>query len=149
MALLSGCDYTRGLPGVGLAMAHKAANQFPVISTYIKRQFTNGPELELFQREMRLANAVFRFQTVFDPKTRALVSLHDLTDDVPWDDKVQAHVGRHVDARLAAAIARGKVCPRTMRPVKDEFPHWHPESDREYSGLVEKFQCGRARVFLS
>ncbi|EJD51765.1 PIN domain-like protein [Auricularia subglabra TFB-10046 SS5] len=111
MALLAGCDYTRGLPGVGLATAHKVANQFPVISTYIKRRFTNTPELELFQREMRLANAAFLFQTVFDPKTRALISLNDLTDDVPWDDEVQAHVGRCVSDgynRARAAAREGR-----------------------------------------
>ncbi|ORY00203.1 putative exonuclease [Basidiobolus meristosporus CBS 931.73] len=82
MCILSGCDYLKSIPGMGLKKALKYLKQYKTAERVIEvlrtdSSFKIPPEYEL---EFQRAELTFRHQLVFDPSTRALVHLHPLEE---------------------------------------------------------------------
>lgn len=129
MVCLSGCDYTNGIPKVGLITAMKLVQRFRTLERillYIQREGKLKVPSE-FLVEFELANFAFQYQRVFCPSQRKIVSLNAIPRDLLACEKLYQCIGNviHRDTKLKqcvmkddeidhdmhALIAMGELCP--------------------------------------
>lgn len=80
MVCLSGCDYTAGVPKVGLITAMKLVKRFHTLDRIIMSIQREG-KLAIplnFEHETRFANYAFQFQRVFCPIRKKIVTLNEI-----------------------------------------------------------------------
>lgn len=80
MVCLSGCDYTNGIPKVGLITAMKLVLRFRSIDRILLHIQREG-KLKIpddFMNEYQLANFAFQYQRVFCPKDLRIVTLNQI-----------------------------------------------------------------------
>ncbi|KAI9147766.1 nuclease-like protein [Paramyrothecium foliicola] len=116
MAILSGCDYLNGLPGVGLKTAYRLVRQAKSPERIVKMvQFQGKHVSENYLTQFYQAELTFLHQWVFCPEKKELVHLTELdgtrtADDMPF-------IGSYVEPSLAHAIAKGDVNPITKLTI--------------------------------
>lgn len=119
VAILSGCDYTKGVPGVGLKTAfnliHKLGSLDRVIAS-LKNDGKNVPEG--FDEEATLADLAFQFQKVFDPKEKQLSTLNEYPEIMVVEmTTVELCCGRTLESTIQAGICTGRIHPDTHHPL--------------------------------
>ncbi|KAK9763494.1 Rad2 nuclease, variant 2 [Basidiobolus ranarum] len=135
MCILSGCDYLKSIPGMGLKKAMKYLNQYKTAERVIEvlradSSFKIPPDYELdFQR----AELTFRHQLVFDSASRSLVHLDPLdeglgTFELPF-------LGKHLEPEIATGVAFGDINPITLMPLPDSEPTPTPVTTPKYSSF--------------
>lgn len=84
MVCLSGCDYTSGIPKVGLITAMKLVRQFRTLDRILLSIQRDGKYKvpPNFNQETVFANFAFQFQRVFCPIKRKIVSLTEIPQDL-------------------------------------------------------------------
>ncbi|QBM87948.1 exonuclease-1 [Metschnikowia aff. pulcherrima] len=111
VAILSGCDYTKGIPGVGLKTAFnvvlKLSNLEKIVASF---RADNKLVPEDFLEEAYKADLAFQYQKVFDPKINSLSTLCEVPSDVDLD-VLEVCCGRRLDANIHAGICQGKLHP--------------------------------------
>ncbi|CAH1402373.1 unnamed protein product [Nezara viridula] len=124
MCILSGCDYLKSLPGIGLAKACKFIKK--TADDNIKRALTrlgaylNMPNLivtEDYRDKFVEADHMFKYQPVFDPLTRKVVTLNPLPDNI--DSPLADSLSRETSYQLAL----GNLNPFTLKQVDS----WNPD----------------------
>ncbi len=84
MCILSGCDYLDSLRGVGLTKAEKALTSYSDGYNVIKKwqmlgKLINAPEVTSdYEAKFRLADLTFKYQRVFDPISKEVVTLNEI-----------------------------------------------------------------------
>lgn len=112
LAVVSGCDYSTGINGIGPVKAAALVAKHRDLDTLVAAVTREGRVLETdFVETCRRADLAFQFQRVFDPTQRCLVTLTTLDSDTGLDDII----GPSQDPALAVKIARGVWCPETQR----------------------------------
>ncbi|KAF5023875.1 hypothetical protein F66182_4079 [Fusarium sp. NRRL 66182] len=112
MAIMSGCDYLDGLPGVGLKTAYRMLRKTKAPERIVRMiQFQGKRVSENYLTQFYQAELTFLHQWVFCPTKRELVHLTDLdgtrtADEMPF-------IGAFVEPEVARAIARGDMNPIT------------------------------------
>lgn len=84
LVCLAGCDYTSGIPKVGLVTAMKFIKQFNDMDTIILNIKRQG-KLKIpptFQEEFSTALFAFQYQRVFCPLNQSLVHLNELPESI-------------------------------------------------------------------
>lgn len=132
MCVCSGCDFFKGVTGLGIRKAHPIVRRYQTISRIIHAIRLN-PKYRLsktFTADFVRACLVFRHQTVFDVQNGKTVSLRPLSESVlaslpngaisRRDDRSfdLSFLGRHLDPLTAQRVAQA---------------HIHPSSLKEYS----------------
>ena len=82
MVALSGCDYTEGIPKIGLLRAIKLVQRFNKMEKIINHIKLEG-KLTVpsnFYEEYEKANYSFQYQRVFCPQRRRIVTLNDIPE---------------------------------------------------------------------
>lgn len=126
-AILSGCDYLKNLPGIGLIKAWKFMNMTE--NTNIRQFLTKIPSyLKLsveiddeYKEGFIMAWLAFQYQLVFDTRQKRRVPLHAVTDDVSKDDYdtfLSRFEGTSVDH---LQLALGNIDSR-----QKEYDNYHP-----------------------
>lgn len=84
MVALSGCDYTDGIPKIGLLRAIKLVQRFNKMEKIINHIKLEGKLTvpSCFYEEYERANYSFQFQRVFCPQRRMLVTLNDIPENL-------------------------------------------------------------------
>lgn len=83
MVCLSGCDYTFGIPKIGLLTAMKLIIKFKSMDKILLNIQREG-KLKIpddFTKEYEMANYAFQFQRVFCPLQKKIVTLNEIPDD--------------------------------------------------------------------
>lgn len=95
MAILSGCDYLPGIPGVGLKTACSLLRTWKTPEQVVRSLLLNGkkPVPKGYLENFRLAEKCFLHQRVYDPRIERLVHLTSI-DDNELDPMVDSFVGR-------------------------------------------------------
>lgn len=133
MVCLSGCDYTAGVPKIGLITAMKLVKRFRTLDRVLMNLQREG-KLSIpasFEHETRFANFAFQFQRVFCPIRRRLVTLNEipshLTNCKELYDSIGHVIDRHTQVKecvmdddrihhdLHTKIAIGDLCPYDFR----------------------------------
>lgn len=116
MAILSGCDYLDGLPGVGLKTAYRLLRKSKTPEHVVRLlQFEGKRVSENYLTQFYQAELTFLHQWVFCPKKKALVHLTELDGSRTAEE--MPFIGAYVEADLARAIATGDVNPITREPI--------------------------------
>ncbi|KAG6166925.1 hypothetical protein E4U11_007704 [Claviceps purpurea] len=116
MAILSGCDYLNGLPGVGLKTAYRLLRKSKTPEHVVRLlQFEGKRVSENYLTQFYQAELTFLHQWVFCPKKKALVHLTELDGSRTAEE--MPFIGAYVETDLARAIATGDVNPITREPI--------------------------------
>ena len=115
VAMLSGCDYTKGIPGIGLTKAFQLTrkhNNLEKILIALRSTGKSAPPN--FRDEVELANLAFQFQKVFDPRTQELTTLNEYPEGVEFDQEtLERCCGRTLTPEIYSKLCNGKIHPNT------------------------------------
>ncbi|KHN93809.1 DNA repair protein (XPGC)/ Rad [Metarhizium album ARSEF 1941] len=116
MAIMSGCDYLDGLPGVGLKTAHRMLRKSKTPERVVRLlQFEGKRISENYLSKLYQAELTFLHQWVFCPDKKEVVHLTELDSSRTAEE--MPFIGAHVEPELARAIAKGDVNPITKTPI--------------------------------
>lgn len=114
VAILSGCDYTKGVPGVGLKTAFAAVLRTPSLHKIVLSYIEKGTVPPSFLQEAVRADLAFQFQKVFDPRARALRTLNEYPPDFEVETEIlEAVCGRTLEEKIHVGICTGRIHPFT------------------------------------
>lgn len=115
IAILSGCDYTKGIPGVGLKTAFNIVLKVGSLNKVVASlKADNKVVPDDFIEEAFRADLAFQYQKVFNPLHHALLTLNDYSDAFDIDmEIVEMCCGRTLEKEIHAGICTGKVHPET------------------------------------
>jgi len=122
--MLSGCDYLPSIKGMGLMKAFKAIRRFPNAYQCIKSlkcntQFSVPKD---YEENFRKADMVFKYQLVFDIRSKQLVRLNDIAELDKFDKAEKDYAGPELDAERGIQIALGNFDPisgKTLGSLED------------------------------
>ncbi|TIC11558.1 PIN domain-like protein [Wallemia mellicola] len=106
MAMLSGCDYLKSLPGVGLKKAFDAVRRGGETFDMATRKVP-----EEYKFKFKLADLAFLHQRIWCPIERRIKPLNPLPDDLIGNEEINDWIGSDMPDELAEGIAMGDVCP--------------------------------------
>ncbi|EHK23538.1 uncharacterized protein TRIVIDRAFT_37141, partial [Trichoderma virens Gv29-8] len=116
MAIMSGCDYLNGLPGVGLKTAYRMLRKTKSPERIVRLlQFEGKRISENYLTLFYQAELTFLHQWVFCPTKKELVHLTEL--DGTHTAEEMPFIGSHVEPEMARKIASGDVNPITKLPI--------------------------------
>ncbi|KAJ4861954.1 XPG i-region domain-containing protein [Trichoderma breve] len=116
MAIMSGCDYLNGLPGVGLKTAYRMLRKTKSPERIVRLlQFEGKRVSENYLTLFYQAELTFLHQWVFCPTKKELVHLTEL--DGTRTAEEMPFIGSHVEPEMACKIANGDVNPITKLPI--------------------------------
>ena len=116
MAILSGCDYLRGIPKMGLMKAYRLVRKYKDVEKIIRMvqfdgQFCVPPGYsEAFQQ----AERTFMHQRVFCPLDQKLKLFSEIDGEQPENFD---YVGKETDPAAAIEVALGNLDPITKEPL--------------------------------
>ncbi|RBQ65330.1 hypothetical protein FVER53590_08135 [Fusarium verticillioides] len=112
MAIFSGCDYLRGLPGIGLKTAYRMLRKTKAPERIVRMVQMQGKRVsENYLTQFYQAELTFLHQWVFCPTKRELVHLTDLDGERTAEE--MPFIGAFVEPAIARSIARGDMNPIT------------------------------------
>lgn len=119
VAILSGCDYTKGIPGVGLKTAFTLVMRLGSLDRVVASLQNDKKKVpDEFLAEAQMADLAFRFQKVFDPATRSLGTLNEYPDSLPVEmTTVEMCCGQTMEISTHVGICTGRMHPDTHRPL--------------------------------
>lgn len=86
MCILSGCDYLRSLPGMGLKKAHALVRKFKSYDKVIKHLRYSAVSIPPpYEETFKKAIWSFQHQRVYDPTNEDIVHLTDIPNDLGFD----------------------------------------------------------------
>ncbi|KAL7962133.1 hypothetical protein V8C34DRAFT_270821 [Trichoderma compactum] len=116
MAIMSGCDYLNGLPGVGLKTAYRMLRKTKSPERIVRLlQFEGKRVSENYLTLFYQAELTFLHQWVFCPTKKELVHLTEL--DGTRTAEEMPFIGTRVEPEMARKIANGDVNPITKLPI--------------------------------
>ncbi|CAL9732221.1 exodeoxyribonuclease 1 [Monosporozyma unispora] len=122
MVALSGCDYTDGLPKIGLVRAIKLVQRFNKMEKIINHIKLEGKVTvpPTFYEEYELANYSFQFQRVYCPQRRKIVTMNDIPEKyltIPSiADKIAKAIGQPIHL-----ISRERFCGINSEDIDHEL----------------------------
>lgn len=118
VAMLAGCDYTKGVPGIGLKTAFTLVWKHGTLEGILAALASDGKVPESFADEVSKADLAFQFQKVFDPLQKTLCTLNEYPADLELDmEVVEACCGQTLLHELHYLICRGHLHPNTHEPL--------------------------------
>lgn len=116
VAMLSGCDYTKGVPGVGLKTAFSLVKKYNTAKKVLEVLKLDGkmPPEDL-EEEMYKANLAFQFQKVFNPRTQKMAALNSYPESSDVDiETLELCCGKTVPDVVQSQISNGLLHPNTL-----------------------------------
>ncbi|KAL6899042.1 hypothetical protein GGI43DRAFT_384711 [Trichoderma evansii] len=116
MAIMSGCDYLNGLPGVGLKTAYRLLRKSKSPERIVRMLQFDGKRIsENYLTLFYQAELTFLHQWVFCPTKKELVHLTELEANRTAEE--MPFIGSYVEPEMARKIANGDVNPITKLPI--------------------------------
>ncbi|EMG46314.1 hypothetical protein G210_3433 [Candida maltosa Xu316] len=115
VAMLSGCDYTKGIPGIGLKTAFQMVRKYNNLDKLLIALRSAGKTVPAtFHDEVQLADLAFQFQKVFDPRTQELTTLNEYPAGVEFDQEIlESCCGRSLTNETYRNLCNGFIHPNT------------------------------------
>ncbi|KAK9468736.1 PIN domain-like protein [Lipomyces arxii] len=117
MAIFAGCDYSPGIPNVGLKRAHAYLKRYRTPDRALHMMALDGkiavpPE---FKTQFDRADKTFLYQRVYDPVRKKIV--HLIEPDIRLSQETDYHIGPALSPETATGIATGHLDPVTKLPL--------------------------------
>lgn len=115
VAMLSGCDYTKGIPNVGILTAFKVVKKYRSYDRVLTALRYEKKEIpKNFADEYIKANLAFKYQKVFDPRSNKLCPLNEYPENFDVDlDLLESCCGNEFNNDIWLEICTGRIDPRT------------------------------------
>lgn len=115
VAILSGCDYTKGVPGIGLKTAFNLVRKLVHLEEIVASLKADNKQIpDDFLEEAVRADLAFQFQKVFDPIKKQSGTLCELPVDEGIDfDLLELCCGRLLPEHIHVGICQGKLHPES------------------------------------
>lgn len=119
VAMLAGCDYTKGVPGIGLKTAFSLVRRHVSLEKVVAALRADGKTIpEEFHDEVVKADLAFQFQKVFNPIQRCLDTLNQYPHDMELDLAIlELCCGRTLEHDIHVKICTGRAHPYTHGPL--------------------------------
>ncbi|CAR23154.1 exodeoxyribonuclease DIN7 [Lachancea thermotolerans CBS 6340] len=135
MVCLSGCDYTAGIPKIGLLTAMKLVRKHKTMDNIIKNIQREGKFVvpKEFLEEYQLASFAFQFQRVYCPENGMMTTLSEIPEELRNCQALFSCIGKvisksehtkvvivddsEVDHHLHGRIAAGELCPYNFQKI--------------------------------
>lgn len=136
MCILSGCDYSKGITGLGLKRAHKIVRLHRNPSNIFCALRIAGKMPRGFEDEFWVAFRTFRHQRVFCPSKQQIEPLYPIPGSAHDSNPLEVwpFLGEYIEPRIAAQIANGTLHPSTKM-------HW--DVARKGSTMNKSFQSNK------
>ncbi|ODQ64902.1 PIN domain-like protein [Nadsonia fulvescens var. elongata DSM 6958] len=116
MAIFSGCDYTDGIPKIGLKTAHKFLRKYRTPERALKAmRMEHFAVPSDFEQIFRRADLTFQHQRVFCIETKKLIMLNKPVDDI--DAETEVFLGADVPIEICQQVASGEIHPTTKLKI--------------------------------
>lgn len=121
VACLSGCDYTNGIPGIGIVKAFRLVKRHSnlskcVLSLRLEGKIPVPPDFEL---EYKKADISFQYQRVFNPINNEISTLNELPPQAQIDETLLLEcIGKLHENSIHHQIAMGEIDPISKGPLK-------------------------------
>lgn len=119
VACLAGCDYTSGIPGVGIVKAFRLVKRMGTMKKCIMSLKLEG-KISVpvgFEQEYEKADISFQYQRVFNPVTNEMATLNDIPDSLLDHEHLLECIGPLHDIEIHRGIARGDLDPLTKETL--------------------------------
>ncbi|KAK9766812.1 hypothetical protein K7432_003832 [Basidiobolus ranarum] len=116
MCILSGCDYLKSIPGMGLKTAHKYFQKYHVFERVIRILRLEG-SLKIpvdYEQKFQRAELTFLHQQVYCPEAMGLVPLNPIEEGL--DLIIVDFIGKRLSSNIAKDIATGIIDPISLEP---------------------------------
>ncbi|KAK9450215.1 PIN domain-like protein [Limtongia smithiae] len=119
MAILAGCDYTPGIPNIGLRKAHMFLRRFRNVDRALRFMALEAKVQipQNFRADFERADKTFLHQRVYCPMQKKVVMLSQ-PDGGALDEAMDFYVGQDIPQDIAIGIATGRVHPSTHEPIE-------------------------------
>lgn len=113
VAILAGCDYTKGVPGVGLKTAFAAAARLLLVHDIVQAYRADRRAVpEDFLPEAVRADLAFQYQKVYDPAARQVRPLNPCPPDLGVErDALDWVCGRTLPLHVHLGVCTGRLHP--------------------------------------
>ncbi|KAJ4462723.1 putative Exonuclease 1 [Paratrimastix pyriformis] len=128
MCILSGCDYTPSIKGMGLKKAHRLLCQYKTIDQVL-RMIHYDLTLQVptdYEQAFRQAELTFAHQSVFGPTEQRIVPVRPYPPGKTSGDFEFA--GPYLEPEIAQKISRGEIDPFTLEPFSESPPETMSQS---------------------
>ena len=161
MCIISGCDYCKGLPGIGIKLAHKLIRVHRTPSKIFSALNAANRMPPDFEEQFWIAFRTFRHQRVFCTSKQQIETLwpidgsnHEATPNIVWP-----FLGEYIEPHVARKIADGTLHP-SLKVTWDEALKSHcndivPTNSRRISphsntqNQLHSFKSNKANVWHS
>lgn len=118
MCILSGCDYLRNIPKIGLKTAHRYVRRYRNVDRIVQAiQLENRTTVPRdYLEQFRCADLTFLYHRVFCPEAKQLVFLHPLPPHLKEEDL--PFLGNNLDSDVASGVASGDLDPMTKTSIE-------------------------------
>ncbi|KAK9330538.1 hypothetical protein V1520DRAFT_340411 [Lipomyces starkeyi] len=120
MAIFAGCDYTPGIPNIGLRKAHMYLRRYKSADRALKFMRLEGKITVPpgFIADFERADKTFQYQRVFCPIQQKVVMWNEPADPLP--EQLDYNIGKDIEPAIALAVATGKLDPNTKELIPDD-----------------------------
>ncbi len=155
MCILSGCDYVKQLPGIGLVKAHELVARHRSLEGALaalrgdrKRVLPEG-----YCEKVRLAELTFRHQRVWDHEHSVVTTLAPMPADAFDGEGPESEcLGPRLSVDTAYGVAAGLLHPHTHQPFDAEAEKKNAAAvtpERTPSNTIDKFFASVPRTRLT
>lgn len=120
VACLSGCDYTNGIPGIGIVKAFRLVKTHSNMSKCLMSLRLEGkmPVPADFEMDYKKADLSFQFQRVFNPETSEITTLNEITPQARQNEELLLEcIGPLHENSIHEQIALGELDPISKKPL--------------------------------
>lgn len=120
MAIFSGCDYSNGIPRIGLKTAHRFIRKYTTAERALRGIRLEGFGVPAdFDKVFEQANLTFLHQRVYNLDEKRLVMLNE--SDKELSPETLEYIGRDMEPEIAEGIALGVLDPFTKKIISYSF----------------------------
>lgn len=138
MATISGCDYTKGIPGIGIQKAIQLVQYYKSFERVIMSIKVEGKNTipKTFEEEFKRAKIAFRHQIVFNPIDNIAQHLAPLTEEnvnTYTKEYIQSCTGFLLDQEIHKKISTGELDPFSKKVLTSWECKVNPNMTRSLS----------------
>lgn len=135
VAMLSGCDYTKGIPGVGLKTAFNLVKKYNNLERVLMALRAEGKKTpDDFEDEVMKADLAFQYQKVFNPKALRLETLNEYPKDFSFDmEVVEQCCGLTLTQSVHIGISNGSLNPNTHEALISREQNIHQLKSKSFT----------------